>query len=522
MGPPGEWQMRQRNANDADLLSFSAVYAAIQIISGDAAKLPVVFYDVSADGTKTINATYPANALMRKPNNYQTRMQFMQAVLLSYLTTGNTYIYKVFDNRYMVKALHVLDPRSVWPLVAEDGSIYYRIGPTNLLAGITETKIVPAREIGHIRLQFSASFPLIGVSPVYAAAASSATGQRILHNAQKFFGNAARPGGYLTAPQRIDDDAARRIKDDFDGNFSGERVGKTAVLGNGLEWKQLSMSAIDSQLIEQLRWSVEDVARVFRVPPFLIGDTGKTTYRNSEASARAYLNGCLDYHLSGIVSEFNSMLELGATMSMEFDLDFLLRTEIDLRYTAYGQAINAGWMRINEVRKKEGLPPDEYGDDLIAQGAMKTLETIVEGIVEPATVEPPDPAEAPAPAATPAPTDPAEPATVEDAFARAYRGVYNPGPYLRGQVVTYNGSLWLAVKNTGQTPGASGGAEPGWRLIVKRGSDGKTGKTPALTMDAKGLIWSQVEGEAAVQVGDVRGLFQEAVQAALRDAKVIP
>lgn len=516
-GPPGEWQSRGANAsNDDMLLSFSAVYACIQIISGDCAKLPVIFYDIAPDGTRTINKSYPTNSLMRRPNGYQNGMQFMQSVLVSYLTTGNAYIYKVYDNRNLVRELHVLDPRSCWPAVTPDGSIYYRAG-MNVLAGMPSGLMIPARDIGHIRLPYSPSMPLLGVSPVYAAASSSATGQRILYNSQKFFGNAARPGGFLTAPQRIDDETAKRIREDFDSSFGGERLGKTAVLGNGLDFKGLTMTSVDAQLIEQLKWSVEDVARVFRVPPFMIGDQGSTTYRNSEQLTRTYLNGCLSYHLSAIVSEFNSMFEFASTMTMEFDLDFLLRTEIDVRYAAYTNGLQAGWLSRNEVRRKEGLPDDEHGDDLLVQAQMRTLESIVEGTASEAGSVPgtPAPDDKPIPPNEPAPSE----ASAVSVFDK-YRGVWDSEDYSKGDTVTHGGGVWLALRDTKQKPGNPDDVVKDWRLIVKSGTKGEPGKTPTLSVDDKGIVWAKIDGGEPTQIGDMRPLFQEIVEAALKAAKV--
>jgi hypothetical protein len=256
------------------------------------------------------------------------------------------------------------------------------------------------------------------------------------------------------------------------------------------------------------------VARVFRVPPFMIGDQSKTTYRNSEQLARTYLNGCLDYHLSGITAEFDAMLELGPSMTMAFDLDFLLRTEIDLRYEAYGKGINAGFLRVNEVRKKEGLPPDEHGNDLLAQGAMRTLEDIVEGV--PATA-PGSPATPPEPPNPPAPPE-EDPATVED----AYKGVWNDvGVYPRGVLVTHDGGMWLALrKSLGERPGGDDTSPDYWRLVVKSGDRGKAGKTPALSVDATGRVWAEYPGEAKKQIGDMRPLFQQIVTLAVKDLRL--
>jgi HK97 family phage portal protein len=154
-----------------------------------------------------------------------------------------------------------------------------------------------------------------------------------------------------------------RLQQDWDNNYSGAGFGKTAVLPEGLQWEPLTITAQDAQLIEQLRWSVEDVGRVFRVPPFKLGDTTKTTYRNSEQLSRAYLNDCLAYHIEAIEERFEFAFDFPPNYEIKFDLSQFLRTEIDVRYTAYQQALNGGWLSINEVRGSEGLEPVKGGDE---------------------------------------------------------------------------------------------------------------------------------------------------------------
>lgn len=518
MGPPGEWQLRSRQVSDETLMSFSAVYASISIISGDVGKLPIVFQDIDKDGVTKVNRTYPLNRLMRRPNRYQNRMQFITSCVISYLTTGNAYVYGRRNGSDMITEMHVLDPRSAWPYVSDSGEIYYRVGQgNNTLAGIRETVNIPARDICHLRMQFSATYPLLGVSPIFAAAASSAMGQRILYNAQQFFANGAQPGGMLTAPGKISEDLAKRLQQDFDQNFSGRRTGKTAVLGEGLEFKPMMMNATDAQLIEQLRWSVEDVARVFRMPPFMIGDQSKVTYRNSEQLARTYLSGCLDFHLSMIVDAFNQFFELSdGTMTMAFDLAYLLRTESDVRYEANGKAINGGWKTVNEVRRDEGMEPMANGDTLLVQGAMRSLDVIVNapaastGGAGGSNPESMDTPQLNNDSNTPKPE-------TQGAADKTYQGVWSKRRYQAGQSVTHDGALWVALRDTALKPGEFTEALA-WQLAVKSGVNGKT---PTMRVNVKaGTLEASYDGGTNWQsIGNITGLFKDAVAEALKELK---
>jgi HK97 family phage portal protein len=402
-GPPGSWQRNLYEHNPASLLAFSAVYACTSMISGDVAKLPLIInrIDLDTGAREPLRSDYYVS-LFRSPNDYQTRTDFLQLFILSYLLQGNGYAYCTRNLRGEVSAMHVLDPRTTIPYIGQDtGEVFYRVG-ANMLAGLKGGEVIPARNIIHHRLPLLPSFPLIGVTPIFAAAASSAVGISILSNSQKFFGNASRPSGVLTAPGRVSEPTQERLRNDWDNNYSGANFGKTAVLPEGLKWEPLTITAQDSQLIEQLRWSVEDVGRVFRVPSFMLGDTSKVTYRNSEQLARAYLNGCLAYHIETLEKRFEFAFDFPIDYEIKFDLSQFLRTEIDVRYTAYQQALNGGWLSINEVRGSEGLEPVKGGEVPRVQVQYVPIDVATSIQGPPAQVPGPGPGE-PTP---PAPSEP--------------------------------------------------------------------------------------------------------------------
>lgn len=362
-GPPGSWQMnRNHQAMGQELIAFSAVYACINTIAADIAKLPVQVFSVDlTNGAQTERRTDYYVQLMNAPNQYQTLADFLYGFVQSYLMQGNTYAFVRRNSRDEISELHVLNPYRVQPLVAGDGSIYYRCSQ-DYLAGITPGQIVPERDMIHHRLPLLPGYPLIGVTPIFAAAASSAVGLKILQNSQTFFANSSRPSGMLSTDKPVMDDKAARIKQEWDEAYRGDQYGKIAILSNGFKWEPLTITAQDAQLIDQLRWAVEDVARVFRVPPFMLGDMQKVSYRNTEQLSRMYLNGCLASHVAALEQRFTRAFEFGPGFSFQFDLSALLRTEIDVRFGAYEKALNAGWQSINDVRSQEGMPPVKGGE----------------------------------------------------------------------------------------------------------------------------------------------------------------
>jgi HK97 family phage portal protein len=414
----GAWQMnRQEPQRGQELLAFSAVYACINVISNDIAKLPVQVFEVDLEnGARDPRRSDYYVQLMRAPNSYMTGPDFLKAFVQSYLLQGNSYIYIGKRNgRGEVEELHPLNPYRTRPLVTEGGAIFYEVLYDDYFAGLKANDVIGARDIIHHRLPLLPGYPLIGVTPIFAAAASSAVGLKILQNSQQFFANASRPSGMLVTEQQIPKELAERYKQDWEQAYRGEGTGKVALLHGGMKWEPLTITAQDAQLIEQLRWSVEDVARVFGVPPFMLGDMTKVSYRNTEQLARAYLTGCLSSHIESIERRFAAAFDFGINFEFKLDLSALLRTEIDIRYAAYSQALTAGWQSINEVRAQEGLEPVDGGEEPRVQMQYRPLSEANEPPPEP-PAEPPPPSEEPPPEEPP--PAPAEETSPEAARAR--------------------------------------------------------------------------------------------------------
>jgi len=290
----GAWQRNQSLTMRDSMLSFSAVYGCVNVISSDVGKLPMTIEREADDGSRELIPRHPAALLFYKPNHYQTSLDFLQQIMSSVLLAGNAYALLERDQRGVVNAMHPLNPAHVWPLVNDaTGDVYYRLTlsqSTPLLGPLTQeslikdkenTWVVPARNIFHHRVM-TVEHPLIGVTPLFAAGMSATVGMNAASGSADFLARMPRPSGVLQSPGKIEPALAQKLKEDWAKNFSGMNAGLPAVLGGGLEWKPLTVSAVDMQVIDLLRWSVEDIARVYRVPPFMLGELGKASYKNSE------------------------------------------------------------------------------------------------------------------------------------------------------------------------------------------------------------------------------------------------
>lgn len=352
----GAWQSHLEVDSPKDILAFSAVYSCVSLIAGDIAKLqPRLMVRAYNGNTWSDNtAGLPIAAPLRKPNHFQTRAQFITDWITSKLLHGNTFVLKERDSRRAVVALYVLNADRVKTLVAVSGDVYYELG-TDHLSGLQKTITVPASEVIHDR-GTTPWHPLVGVSPITACGMSATVGNRIQNNAGRFFENMSRPSGMLTAPATISDEVAARLKAEFETAFSGRGLGRLFVGGDGLAYHPMTINAIDAQLIEQLRWTTEDVARCFHVPIFKLGGPAPAGL-SVEAQQQLYLADALQGMIESLEQCLDAGLELPAYQRTELDLDGLLRMDTAAQFEALGKAVGGGWMSPNEARERVNLAP---------------------------------------------------------------------------------------------------------------------------------------------------------------------
>lgn len=360
----GAWQ-RNIVCERESILAFGAVYACVTRIANDIAKLPINLVELTGDGIWTaVGTASPYWAVLRKPNHWQNRIQFITQWLLSKLITGNTYVLKERDARGIVTALYVLDPSRVSVLVASDGGVYYRLAKDDL-SQIGDQITVPGTEMIHDRMN-PLFHPLVGVSPLYAAASSATQGIQIQRNSIKFFSNMSKPGGILTAPAKISDDNAKRIKEYWEAGFTGENAGRVAVLGDGMKYEQLAVPAVEAQLAEQLKLTKEDIAGIFAMPLYKIGAGPVPANNNVEALNQQYHSDCLQTHLESIELCLDEGLGLdkvpGKVYGCEFDLDVLLRMDSATQIKTLAEGVGAAIYSPNEARRRMNLPPVDGGE----------------------------------------------------------------------------------------------------------------------------------------------------------------
>ncbi len=398
----GAWQKNVYPESQRNIFAFSAVYACVALVASDIAKLrPMLTKDTPGGYWVEVQGPSPLQPVLAKPNRYQTRIQFFHQWITSKLMHGNAYILKERDQRGVVTDLYVLDPRLVVPLVASDGSVYYQL-KIDHLSGIQEPVLLPASEIIHDRM-LTLWHPLVGVSPIFACGAAATQGIRIQANSASFFENMSRPSGMLTAPGKISDETAQRLKDKFEPNFSSGNLGRLFVAGDGLAYAPMTIPAEDAQLIQQLNWTIEDVARCFQVPLHKISQVAQRSinYASIGALNQDYYTQTLQFHIESLELLLDEGLGLDkAGYNVTLDLEGLLRLDPAARIDTAAKGVGSGIYSPNEGRAKENLPPVSGGDTPYLQVQNYALSALAKRDALANPFAPNDPA----PSGTPVPS----------------------------------------------------------------------------------------------------------------------
>lgn len=388
---PGAWQ-QNASINMDTVLAFHAVYSCVTLIASDIGKLPfnLVRQDRAGIWSKITDRNY--SPVLAKPNRSQNHIQIKEWWVTSKLIRGNTYILKQRDRDGYVVRLHVLDPSRVTVLVAPDGSVFYQLINDNLSGLESSTVTVPQSEIIHDRMN-CIFHPLVGVSPLFACALAASQGIKIQTDSEKFYTNGANPSGVLTAPGAISDATAMRLKTHWESGYTGANAGKVAVLGDGLKFEPMRMTATDAQMIETLRWTAEVVCSTFHVPAYKIGVGALPTYNNIEALTQDYYSQCLQSHIEQMETALDDGLEMPGEMGVELDLDVLFRMDSATKIRMLAEGIRGAIYAPNEARLRMNLPPLDGGDSVYMQQQNYSLEALAKREEGPALAI--EPAQAP-------------------------------------------------------------------------------------------------------------------------------
>lgn len=364
------------SVNQDTALCLSAFWASIKLISESVASMPLVFYDVAADGTRTRNQKHTAARLFGgKVNRYQNRLEFFETLVMQLAMHGNSYCLKQTNSRGdLIGLLPMMSAQMEVNLKEDGGDVIYRYNNGKEQRTYSEDKI------WHVKLMGNG---IIGLSPLSYARNSIGIGLAADNRMGKIFGNGAKPAGVLSIDHVLKPDQRAAVKQNFNEMAQGNED-TLFVLEAGMQYTQISMSPKDVELLSSRKFQVEDVARFMGVPSVLINDTGSSTVWGSGITQ--IVQGFYKLGLRPYVERIEASIEsniLGiedrGNIEVEFDFNALLRADTAARFAAYKEAISGGFMKPNEARKEEGWQPEEGGDNLYMQSQNVPLN-LLEGI----------------------------------------------------------------------------------------------------------------------------------------------
>ena len=387
---PSAWQ-RNIEEKQGDLITYPTLYACISRIASDIGKLPFSLRQRDRSGV-WIEVENPAySPVLRKPNSFQTAAQFREHWALSKLISGNAYIFKRRDERNVVVALYVLDPNRVLPMVSDSGAVFYQLQTDNLNTlpdGYpAEQLIVPASEIIHDRCM-TVHHPLVGVPPLAAAHWPALKNMKIMRSATEFFANNAQPGGLLTAPAGMTEEDAKSVQDYWTKEFGEGKSGKVAVIGADMKFTPFAMKSIDAQMVEQMRYSDEQICQPFGIPPFKVGIGTIPSGLGVDGLNQLYYADALQTHIEHMELLLDDGLRITRPLGVELDLEPLLRMDEGKRAEVATKLVGGGVETPNEGRARFNRPPLDGGDTVYMQQQDIPLEQARLNVVERPTVNP--------------------------------------------------------------------------------------------------------------------------------------
>lgn len=360
------------DVNEDSALKYSAVWAAVNIISGAVGFLPLIPYQRFNNGKKRIY-DHDIFKIIRRPNPFMDSLTFRQTLQAHVLIWGNGYAEIERNGKGEPVNLWPLLPHLVSPKIKEDRLIY-EINSLNQgnVVNLDYTNVLHIHGLGFDGLK--------GYSPIEYAASNIALGIASEKNATAFFNNDSTPSGLLTTEQPLKKETKELVEKGWeDKHKSLDDKYRIAVLHSGLKYQPIGLSAKDAQLIESRKYGVSDVARWFTIPPHMIGDLEKATFSNIEHQGMAFVTWTLARWLKKWELEINYKLFSTAeqnTHFVEFLEDALLRGDTKTRAESYQIALggnnNPGYMSVNEVRERENLPDTPGGDVLFRPNYEKT------------------------------------------------------------------------------------------------------------------------------------------------------
>ena len=364
-----------KQVTERSAMQMTAVYACVRILAEAIAGLPVHLYRYTENGGKEKAIDHPLYTILHdEPNPEMSSFVFRETLMTHLLLWGNAYAQIIPNGKGEVVALYPLMPNKMTVDRDEHGQLYYSYQRSNDEAIPESGKVIlKSSDVLHIPgLGFDG---LVGYSPI--AMAKNAIGMAIAceEYGAKFYANGASPGGVLEHPGTIKD--PQKVREAWQSQFGGsQNSGKVAVLEEGMKYTPISISPNEAQFLETRKFQINEIARIFRVPPHMVGDLEKSSFSNIEQMSLEFVKYTLDPWVIRWEQALTRTLltpDEKATYFIKYNVEGLLRGDYQSRMNGYATARQNGWMSANDIRELENLdriPAEEGGDLYLINGNM--------------------------------------------------------------------------------------------------------------------------------------------------------
>ncbi|HEL1625635.1 TPA: phage portal protein [Streptococcus suis] len=368
------------NVDEFKAMQTTAVYACVRILAEAVASLPIHVYERTSTG-KEKKVEHPLYFLLHdEPNPEMSSFVFRETLMIHLLIWGNAYVQIIRDRSGQVISLYPLLPDKMSVHRDESGKLYYkykRQSEENPNFKEKGDAILRAEDVLHVPgLGFDG---LIGYSPI--ALAKNAIGMTLAteNYGASFFKNGANPGGVLEHPGILKD--PKRVRDSWNAVYNGvTNAHKVAVLEEGMKYTQVGIPPEEAQFLQTRKFQINEIARLYRIPPHMVGDLEKSSFSNIEQQSLEFVKYTLDPWVVRLEQAFKRSLflpEEKKTYFVKFNVDGLLRGDYQSRMNGYAIGRQNGWLSTNDIRELEDLNllSDEEGGNLyLINGNMTKLK----------------------------------------------------------------------------------------------------------------------------------------------------
>ena len=361
-------------------MQMTAVYSCVRILAEAVAGLPVHLYRYTEDGGKEKALDHPLYRLLHdEPNPEMSSFVFRETLMTHLLLWGNAYAQVIRNGKGEVVALYPLMPNKMTVDRDENGQLYYTYRRSNEEAPTMEGSSVTLKPSDVLHIPGLGFDGLVGYSPIAMAKNSIGMAIACEEYGAKFFANGATPGGILEHPGTVKD--PQRVRDSWNSAFGGSsNANKVAVLEEGMKYTPISISPEQAQFLETRKFQINEIARIFRVPPHMVGDLEKSSFSNIEQQSLEFVKYTLDPWVVRWEQSIQRALltqEEKQKYFVKFNLEGLLRGDYQSRMNGYAIGRQNGWMSANDIRELENLdriPAEDGGDLYLINGNMLPLK----------------------------------------------------------------------------------------------------------------------------------------------------